>query len=276
MALSPLVLIPPSEGKSTGGRGRPWSAESMGFPSLDGSRRTVMDALVDAMAGSEAARAKLLGVKGDALAAATETNRHVFTSGTRPTIERYTGVLYDALDVSSLPEADRRRLRRQVVIFSGLFGASRPGDRMPDHKLKMGVSLPGLGPLSTWWRGPLTEALAPVVSRRMVWNLLPNEHDAAWAPPEPGTVASGAPRAVVSVRFLDERTRGRGEERTFTTVNHWNKLLKGALVRHVLATGADEPEALSSFEHPQGYRYDASLTEQGKGRTMVTMVRPAR
>ena len=59
-------------------------------------------------------------------------------------------------------------------------------------------------------------------------------------------------------------------------MNHWNKLLKGALVRHVLATGADEPHALAAFTHPEGYRYDPSLTEVTKGRTIVSMVRPVR
>ena len=60
-----------------------------------------------------------------------------------------------------------------------------------------------------------------------------------------------------------------------SSVSHWNKLLKGALVRHILATGADEPEALAAFAHPQGYRYDPSLTEQAKDRTVVSMVRPS-
>jgi hypothetical protein len=81
---------------------------------------------------------------------------------------------------------------------------------------------------------------------------------------------------VLSVRFLDERPRSRGAERSFTTVNHWNKLLKGAVVRHVLATGADEPDALAAFTHPEGYVYDRSLTDETSGRTVVSMVRPPR
>jgi cytoplasmic iron level regulating protein YaaA (DUF328/UPF0246 family) len=275
MALAPLVLVPPSEGKASGGRGRAWVPGSIAFPELDDARVTAMEALATAMSAPEAERAKLLGVKGEALAAATTANAIVATAGTRPAIERYTGVLYDALDAASLPTDQRRRLARQVVIFSGLFGATRPGDRIPDHKLKMGARIAPMGTLSTWWRRPLTEALSSSVHRRVVWNLLPHEHDAAWSPPEPGTVVSGAPAAVVSVRFLDEQPRRRGEDRRFTSVSHWNKLLKGALVRHVLATGADEPDALSTFEHPQGYRYDPSLTEQAKDRTLVAMVRPA-
>jgi hypothetical protein len=59
-------------------------------------------------------------------------------------------------------------------------------------------------------------------------------------------------------------------------VNHWNKLLKGALVRFVLATGADEPDALSKFRHPEGYRYDRRLTATADGTTTISMVRPVR
>jgi uncharacterized protein len=276
MPATPVLLLPPSEGKQAGGRGAPWAPGTTAFPALDERRATVAAALVRAMRGSTPARQKLLGVKGDALAAATAANASVLEGPTLPAIERYTGVLYDALDAASLPTRDRRRLGRQVVIFSGLWGATLPGDPLPDHKLKMGASLTRLGKLSTWWRAPLTDALAPHVERRVVWNLLPNEHDAAWAPPEPGTAAAGAPARVLTVRFLDEVPRQRGEPRSFTTVNHWNKLLKGALVRHVLATGADDPEALRPFDHPEGYRYDPSLTEEAKGRTVISMVRPPR
>jgi len=276
MPPAPVILLPPSEGKSPGGSGDPWAPGRSAFPELDASREKAIAALLRAMRTAAPARQKLLGVKGDALAAATAANRSVRTAPTRPAIERYTGVLYDALDASSLTARDRKRLESQVVIFSGLWGASMPGDPLPDHKLKMSAALPPVGKLSTWWRAPLTAALAPLVEGRVVWNLLPLEHDAAWAPPAAGSGQPGAPAVVLTVRFLDEVTADEGAPRRFTTVNHWNKLLKGALVRHVLATGADEPDALGGFEHPEGYVYDPSLTEQGADRTIVSMVRPPR
>jgi hypothetical protein len=276
MPLTALILLPPSEGKSPGGVGEPWTPGRSAFPELDEHRQAAAAAVRRAMRAAEPARRKLLGVKGEALSAATAANRAVLTGPTMPAIDRYAGVLYDALDAGSLTARDRRRLHRQVVIFSGLWGASMPADPLPDHKLKMSASLAPMGKLSTWWRRPLTDALAPVVERRVVWNLLPIEHDAAWSPPPPGSAAAGAPARVISVRFLDETTPHRATARTFTTVNHWNKLLKGALVRHVLATGADEPEALAAFAHPEGYTYDASLTDEVKDRTIVSLVRSAR
>ena len=103
-----------------------------------------MAALATAMRGSQAARATLLGVKGAALAAATEANRAVAEAPTVAAIERYTGVLYDALDPAS-PTAARRRLDRQVRIFSGLWGMVAPTDPVPDYKLKMGARLARTG-----------------------------------------------------------------------------------------------------------------------------------
>lgn len=270
MPTTPVILLPPSEGKSSGGEGPKWSAGSCSFSSLDRTRRQVMTALVEAMKAPEASRSKLLGVKGDALAAATTENLAVRRSGTMAAIDRYTGVLYDALDAASLSKRARTRLESDVVIFSGLFGAVMATDPIPDYKLKMGGALPELGNTTLLWRKPLGDALTPFVSGRALWNLLPKEHDNAWVCPTPATTRT------MSVKFLDEQVRAPRGPRRFTTVNHWNKLLKGALVRFILTTGADEPDALGEFTHPEGYVYDATLTELIDDRVIIAMVRPQR
>ena len=115
-----------------------------------------------------------------------------------------------------------------------------------------------------------------MVARRTVWDLLPQRaRRSAWAPPLRPAGPAHRPRSCRCASWT--RRPRRGGERRFTTVSHWNKLLKGALVRHVLATGADEPDALAAFEHPEGYRYDPSLTEEAERRgSIVSMVRPAR
>ncbi len=49
-------------------------------------------------------------------------------------------------------------------------------------------------------------------------------------------------------------------------MSHWNKLLKGALVRHLLAHPLDDPDGLADFEHPEGYAYRRDLsTSQATG-----------
>jgi len=268
MARPPLLFLPPSEGKAPGGRGPAWEPGSMRFAELDDRRAKAMAALARAMKRSEAGRAQLLGVKGAALAAATATDATVADGPTLPAIERYTGVLYDALDAGGLSATHRRRLAGQVVIFSGLWGLLAPRDPVPDYKLKMGARLAPMGRLSSWWRPAVTEALTPVVKDRVVWDLLPNEHGAAWAP---AAIRAGGPALIVKVRFLDEVDRE--GERRLVTVSHWNKLLKGALVRHVVAHQLTDPAGLDAFAHPKGYRFEPQLTERDGDRVTVALVR---
>ncbi len=259
--MPPLILLPPSEKKAPGGVGVPWHEAGQSFAGLDDARREVVAALDDAMDAPLEARAKLLGVGAANVGRATIANRRVDTAPTLPAIVRYTGVLYDALDAESLPARLRKRLDEQVVIFSGLWGAVRPSDPVPDYKLKMGATLPGLGRPSRYWKPHLTTALVEA-GIATVWDLLPNEHTAAWDP----SVASNR----IRVRFLDDVERdGR---RTLITVSHWNKLLKGALVRHLLEHRLDDPDGLAGFEHPEGYAYRPDLATTSGNTTDIALV----
>ena len=220
----PVILLPPSEGKAPGGRGAPWAPGRSTLPQLDDARERVLDAL--AAAGVDLGKARTL-----------------------PAVRRYTGVLYQALDWESLPPEARRLGNRSVLVASGLWGVSAPGDPLPAYRLKMSANLAPLGKLSTWWRPHLTAALAGHLAGRLVWDLLPAEHAAAWRPEEVPL------RRRVTVRFVDAGGR---------TVSHWNKLLKGALVRHLLTERPAGPEALAGWEHPSGYRVDAAASSFGR------------
>lgn len=234
----------------------------MSHPELDRRRGEVLDALAAAVQGPGAAT--LLGVKGDALDAAVAADRRVRRAPTMPAIDRYTGVLYGELDHTTLPPPSRRRLDACVRIASGAFGLVAPTDPIPDYKLKMGATLPPLGRLATWWRPAIEAEVRELAARRTVWDLLPGEHAAAC---RTGTLGAAA---VLSVRFLDDV--GTGAHRKLVTVSHWNKLLKGALVRHVLATGLDDPDGLQRFTHPLGYTYRPELTAKRAGRIEVSLV----
>ena len=70
-----------------------------------------------------------------------------------------------------------------------------------------------------------------------------------------------------AVQFL-----GRSADGSLTEVSHWNKFLKGALVRFLLACPAAGPDDLAGWEHPAGFRYLPSLTEDRDGITLLQMV----
>lgn len=164
---------------------------------------------------------------------------------TRPAAERYTGVLYQELDPASIAGPARRRFNANTLVVSGLWGLVAPKDPIPAYRLKMAASVPPLGKLSTWWRPHLTAALGDRAAGAIVWDLLPNEHAAAvdWT--------ALRPRQRVTVQFLDRNGR---------TVSHWNKLLKGSIVRWLAETGDPDPRALATFDHPQGYRLDEAAS----------------
>ena len=89
-----------------------------------------------------------------------------------------------------------------------------------------------------------------------MWDLLPNEHAAAWRPVE-------VPMARrITVRFVDAEGR---------TVSHWNKLLKGALVRYLVQYPTADPADLAGFEHPSGYRLDLSASDLDADPVLVVL-----
>ncbi|RAX54061.1 hypothetical protein CCY99_05110 [Helicobacter sp. 16-1353] len=60
------------------------------------------------------------------------------SANTIESIFLYSGVAFKALDVASLDTTSVEFLRKNVVIFSNLFGAILGGDKIPYYKLKQG------------------------------------------------------------------------------------------------------------------------------------------
>lgn len=228
------VLLPPSEGKAPGGDGPAWSPADGTFGALAERRAEVADALARAGGGD----AKLLGVGGAHLERAQAANAALVGAATLPAARRYTGVVHDHLGLATLPAAARRRASASVVVVSGLLGAVALGDPVPDYRLKMGARLAPMGTLSRWWRDALSAELNAWLQGRVVVDLLPNEHAAAWLP------APDRATTIVRVSFA-ERAGGRPG----AVVGHDAKAAKGLLARHLLLAGGDPRKALASFEH---------------------------
>jgi cytoplasmic iron level regulating protein YaaA (DUF328/UPF0246 family) len=219
----PLVLLPPSEGKAPGGRGR-WSVEAGDFGALGPYRHDVVDALGRIDRHQEAVAAKVFGVRGELAQRAVEAT-DALVEGRAPALpawRRFTGVVWEHLEPATLPAP----LRRRVLVPSGLLGLCRATDPVPDFRLKLSVSLPGVGRLDRFWRPKLSESLAR--TRGPIVELLPNEHAAAV-----DLEALGA--RVLKVSFVDAGG---------AAVGHDAKAVKGEVARAVLLDGID---ALDGF-----------------------------
>ncbi|MFJ7154566.1 peroxide stress protein YaaA [Streptomyces sp. NPDC101118] len=224
-----LVLLPPSEGKAASGSGSPLKPEGLSLPGLAAARAAVLDELVDLCAADEPKAREVLGLS-EGLRGEVAKNAELRTAGARPAGEIYTGVLYDALDLAGLEPAARARAEASLVVFSGLWGAVRIGDRIPSYRCSMGVKLPGLGALGAYWRTPMAEVMPEAAGDGLVLDLRSSAYGTAWKPK--GEVAG----RTATVRVLQSQIVDGVEKRS--VVSHFNKATKGRLVRDLLRAGA--------------------------------------
>lgn len=219
------ILLPPSETKRPGGAGAPLSLEELALPSLRPQRESVIQALIELAADVEKARAVLK--LSERQAGDIEHNRMLRDAPTMPAVDRYTGVLFDALDAASLGAAPRRWLGRHVLIHSAPFGPVSALDRIPAYRLAAGTSLPGVAPLRRHWAEATTAAIA-AGEPEFVLDLRSEAYVALG--PVPASVHSAYVRVVTD------------EGGSTRALNHFNKKAKGSLVR---ALAEDRPRLRS-------------------------------
>ncbi|MGP6171396.1 YaaA family protein [Microbacterium sp. A196] len=218
------ILLPPSETKNPGGSGTVLDLDSLSLPALAPEREQVVSALV-AMAGDAALSQRVLKLS-DRQLGEIEHNRTLRVAPTMPAVDRYTGVLYDALDAVSLDAASRRWLGHHVWVHSAPFGPVGALDEIPSYRLAAAAALPGVAPLRRHWAQSVTAAIAREQPRFIVD--LRSEAYVALGP-IPASVSS------VYVRVVTEQGRA---------LNHFNKKAKGELVRAL----AEERPRVSTLE----------------------------
>ncbi|PZG16812.1 peroxide stress protein YaaA [Micromonospora craterilacus] len=224
-----LILLPPSEGKADAGAGRRLDLARLSLPELNPVRQEVLAALVALGAGPPEAALAALGL-GPGQHGELRRNARLERAATAPAGRIYTGVLYEALDLATLPPAAQRAAGRQVLVSSGLWGAVRLTDRIPPYRCPIGARLPGTGALPAVWRRVLGPALTAAAGAGPVLDLRSGAYAAAWSPR--GELAV----RTVTVRVLHEREVDGVPVRT--VVSHFNKATKGRLVRDLLLAGA--------------------------------------
>lgn len=212
-----LVLLPPSETKRPGGTGAPIALERLALPELGPVRERVMGALV-ALSDDEDQAARVLKLSPRQLGEVA-ANAALGAAPTMPAVDRYTGVLYDALDAASLTAVERRWLGAHVLIHSAPWGPVGALDPIPSYRMGAGVTLPGLAPARRVWAEAVTAALQ-ARAPRFTLDLRSEAYVAL------GPLPEDCP--AVFVRVVSE-----GEDGTVRALNHFNKHAKGALVRQL-------------------------------------------
>ena len=234
-----LILLPPSETKRNGGaEGSSLDLSALSFGELTRQRKAALAGL-RAISRSVAASTDALGL-GPTQRFEIDRNRAVSSSPTLPAIERYTGVLYDAIDVENLDSDARRFLGASVRIHSALFGLIGADDPIPAYRFSHDTRLPGTS-LSKLWRDANHAVL--VAEPGLVLDLRSESYVHL------GPAGEGSH----FVRVVTEDGSG-----TKRALNHFNKHGKGELVRQLARSALDffSVDELLSWTRSTGVRLE--------------------
>jgi uncharacterized protein len=214
-----MILIPPSEGKTPGGTQRPLGC-------LGKHPQVIYDRLMSYRGNLT----ELYGVKGKALDVAIAANQSLLTSPTMPAIERYSGVVYDGIDYSSLSKDAKIFFNEHVRIVSALFGLVKPTDLIPDYKLKIEKL-----DAAKYWQPIIAEQL----KNQYVIDLLPQAHQKAVAY-EQG----------VKIEFIFEKN-GKA-----MPAGHFGKLIKGQFIRFLCEHQVTDMSKIFVKAHPKSSKIE--------------------
>ena len=211
------ILIPPSEGKADGGNNYP-------IKSVSGITADLIEAI------KKADPKKLYGLKEKALQKAINANKELLISNTMPAIERYTGVVYDAIDYQTLK--NKSEFDEKVLIVSGLFGLVKPTDLIPNYRLKIDK----LKSAKLW-----LDFNSKQLEDAFVIDLLPQAHKKA--------VKYGN---GIEVEFVLKKA---GKK---MPAGHQGKHIKGRFVRWLIENNITDPSEFKGFQE-EGYEWTEEL-----------------
>jgi hypothetical protein len=257
-----LIILPPSETKSAPPTTGPvLDLDRLAFPTLNPMRERVIEALIETSRSPDAL--PRLRVR-PGLIADVMANLDLRRTPTLPAWALFAGALYKGLDADNLSAAAVKRAQQSVVIASSLFGAVRPLDLIPAHRLSLHAHLVGLGRLEPLWRivipDVLTDAAAQAGPHGLVLDLRSPPYQAIGSPTD-------AVERTVTLRILPPPTR-----RNIGDVDA--KRFRGEVAHHVLELAAP-PTTPDDLTDALAQLWDVRLDPPGGGRPWTIRLRPA-
>jgi cytoplasmic iron level regulating protein YaaA (DUF328/UPF0246 family) len=234
-----IILLPPSETKRDGGDPDSmldWS--HLSFSALSEQREIVALLLSELMRDADAGR-RALGLS-ITQQFEVERNRNLESTPVMPVLERYTGVLFDGLDVPSMTPRERLFAHGTVLVQSALFGPVMGGDLIPAYRLSHNSKLPGLS-LKSHWRVPTTQVLGAIPGLQL------DLRSEAYA-----QLGAASPNSVY-LRVVNEGPDGKR-----VALSHFNKKSKGIFLRALISAGINHSstESLMEWATVAGFRLE--------------------
>jgi len=151
----------------------------------------------------------------------------IFTAPQMSAIERYSGVAYDYLDYSSLMPDAKEYLKKQVIIFSNLYGPVLGGDLIANYKVKQGNSIGEIAP-DRFYRERFTYQLDLLLMGHEILDLRAGYYDKFYKTKQNYT----------TLKFLKEGK----------SVSHWAKAYRGLVLRELARHQIDSLDDFMKME----------------------------
>jgi len=253
-----VVLLPPSETKKSSDSGPKLRLTSLAHPTLTAKREILTNQLQKVSAGPPKKAREILGLsaKQDF---ELERNQQLFSVGTARAWQIYTGVLYEALDPSSLTQTQLQKICDLTFVQSALFGLISLADAIPAYRLSADSVLPKIGSLAKFW-GP--ECSAVVMERNeLVIDLRSGSYEKLAPIPE------GVP--VLVPKILQRMPSGPPK-----VVSHHNKATKGRILRAIAKSNREinSVESLIEAIEQLGAHVDVKKSPKNRNRLLVEVV----
>lgn len=250
----PLVLLPPSKGKSDD-EGGPAYRDTIDLDHPLGAARLEVLEHLESCADEldDEAVVRVAGVRREYVEDGRRRLRELATLGGLPARERYTGIVHGNADLAQATASARTA---DGLVISAVLGLVDLEEPVPSYRVEFPASIPGLGGLATYWRDAAADHLASATADRAVWDLLPGEHARIWS--------NGAREVLDHRPVVFVRPDGRPANAARTKVAKGR--LAGWLLRHAGrsgALGADAAEVAREVDLGEGWTLTAAQDGPG-------------
>jgi len=224
-----LILIPPSEGKSSQNTvNKKFSETNYIFKEQIKKIVSILCKLDDD---------KIISIYGTTLDKAKkihENNLNIFDKECSTAIQRYTGIVFKNIDWNSLNLTSKNYLNKNLRILSGFFGILKPDNLIPNYKLKMNtLSLTG------FWKNDISNHLK---NEEFILDLLPATHRK--------TLNAG--KNIVAINFIINKSG------KLIQSAHSGKVVKGKFIRFLAQNNISYIKGIEDFEY-DGYKWNGKF-----------------
>lgn len=243
-----IILLPPSEGKTKGGdENKPYrmvqNLKKYNFftNALGTEREFLYTSLKKFMSTLKPEdEEKLFELKGDKLQEAISTIQDLLNKSTKPSIQRYSGVMFNSINYEKLDKKQKEHFDESVLFIDGMFGLLKPQDLIPNYKLKITSKIGDIN-VTKFWKERLSGIFSSQVKNKLVIDILPEAHRKAVVLPKS--------TKKVEITFAEVKS-GKLKQ-----AGHASKVLKGELIQHICSKNSITIKDLKDFKHKERFKY---------------------